>query len=75
MVHSIRITEQAEHKVERLAEITGGVKTYSDGNSSARFIDAFKILIDSAVDGTDTCSYQKYWSLYYYLFLLINRSL
>ena len=51
VVHSIRITEKAESKVERLAERTGGFKTYSDGNSATELIDDFNELIDSAIDG------------------------
>ena len=69
VVHSIRISEQAETKVENLADHTGGFKTYSDGNSSARLIDAFRILIDSARDGNNNSGYQKYWSISNYLYI------
>ena len=51
MVHSIRITEKAESKVRKLADLTGGSKTYSDGTSPAPIIDAFRLLIDNAIDG------------------------
>ena len=52
MVHSILISDQAERNVERLADLTGGFKTFSDGNLSAGFTDFFRLLINSAIDGT-----------------------
>ena len=39
--------------MERLADLTGGSKTYSDGTSPAPIIDAFMSLINSAVDGNN----------------------
>ena len=54
VVHSIRISDQAESKVDTLADLTGGFKTYSDGTSLAGLIGAFNLLLDSATEGTDT---------------------
>ena len=59
VVHSMRITEKAESKVGRLADLTGGSKTYSDGTSPAPIIDAFRLLIDNAIDGKSISSYRK----------------
>ena len=75
MVHSIRITEQAESKVRRLADLTGGSKTYSDGTSPAPIIDAFRLLIDNAIDGKSISSYQKYCSIYMFYIVLIDSKI
>ena len=51
VVHSIRISDQAESQVDRLADLTGGFKAYSDGTSSAGLIDAFNLLLESSIEG------------------------
>ena len=68
MVHSIRISDQAESTIDTLADLTGGLKTYSDGTTLAGLINAFNSLLDSATDGTcENLLFNKYHYLYNYV--------
>ena len=52
MIHSISISDGAESKVDKLADLTRGRKAhYSEGGSSTGLNDAFSSLASSAIDG------------------------